>query len=450
MISNEVREAAIADYIEGKLKVEEITQKYGISRSILSYWTTKAKLPVRRTFISPEVKSAAIADYLAGELSVKKIAQKYGISSSAITGWISEEQLRKAPVSEEIKRGVIADYLAGELSNKEIAQKYNIHRNTINTWIPTEQKRVRGNGTRVSRYSQNIKDAVIAECEAGELTVKEIAEKYNMNYNTVYNWYNAYVEKEELKMEAAKADYLAGVLKVKEICEKYGISEYELLKLIPKDQRRGRWNCTPQLRKGKKEAIIADYNANELTLKEIAIKHGLSIESVMRYVPNDQKDENRRSKSPYSQATKDAIAEDYLRGLSIKEICKKYNMGRSTVYSHLPDGAINRRGRSEQIRDSVIADYLAGELTIKKIAEKYGVCTVTIVKLTSSISCRSKTTRKTIKRLTQDIKDSAIADYLAGELSIIEISEKYNIHYNTIYRWIPKEQRRCGKKFPSK
>ena len=93
----------------------------------------------------------------------------------------------------------------------------------------------------------------------------------------------------------------------------------------------------------------------------------------------------------------------------------------------------------EKIKQSAIADYIAGELTRIQICEKHNIGIKTLDKL---IPKDLKRGRGPTHRISEETKQSAIADYIAGELTRIQICEKYNIGITTLDKLIPKELKR--------
>ncbi len=102
--SAEIKIAACKDYLEGKLALEDICQKYDIYYNKEAHWS-KILVWVRfyvkhgdSAFISPpgnrcysaQLKSNAVEDYFSGEGSLVDICVKYNIkSTSVLSKWIS-------------------------------------------------------------------------------------------------------------------------------------------------------------------------------------------------------------------------------------------------------------------------------------------------------------------------------------------------------------------------
>ena len=341
--------------------------------------------------IPEEIKQSAIADYIAGELFVAQICKKYGIGSNTLYNLIPKELKRGYPsIAEEIKQSAVSDYIAGELSVAQICKKYNIERTTLNKLIPKELK------NRKHIISEETKRSVIADYIAGELT---------------------YVQ----------------------ICEKYNISNFSLSKLIPKELKRGS-RPTPKISEETKQSAIADYIAGELTRIQICEKHNIGIKTLDKLTPKELK-RGRAATPRISEETKQSAKADYIAGeLTCIQICKKHNIGISTLDKLIPKELKNRKHIiSEETKRSVIADYIAGELTYVQICEKYNISNFSLSKL---IPKELKRGRGPTPRISEETKQSAIADYIAGELTRIQICEKYNIGIDTLDKLIPKELKR--------
>ena len=399
--------------------------------------------------IPEKIKESAIADYIAGELSVAQICKKYAIGSNTLYKLIPKELKRGYPsIAEEIKQSAVSDYIAGELSVAQICKKYNIERTTLNKLIPKELK------NRKHIISEETKRSVIADYIAGELTYVQICEKYNISNFSLSKWLPKDLKRgsrptskisEETK-QSAIADYIAGELTRIQICVKHNIGIDTLDKLIPKELKRGS-RPTHRISEETKQSAIADYIAGELTRIQICEKYNIGITTLDNLIPKDLK-RNRTLK--ISEETKQSAIADYIAGeLSVAQICEKYNICIKTLDKLIPKELKRGRGPtpriSEETKQSAIADYIAGKLTRIQICEKYNIGIDTLDKLIPKDLKRSR--GRTLK-LSEETKQSVMADYIAGELTRIQICEKYNIGIKTLDKLIPKELKRGSGRIP--
>ena len=425
--------------------------------------------------ISEEIKQAAVSDYLSGAFSVKEIAKKHGITEQTICRWIPKEQRRgNDKIPADIKTSAISDYLAGKLTVEQICEKYRISGPTLYSWVPKEQHRGRvikrkskrkDNPTKTSKrdiaeelairtkrlnkinratrkilVDDTIKGAIIGDYIDRLFTIKELTKKYGLSEYIIYSIIpenqrrgnriekkakgKRFSEDEKL---AIVADYIAGELSVKEICEKYEIKSrntvYEYISRYGQEAKR------KELSQTAKRSAITDYIMCELSVKEICEKYGISSASLSKWLSEDIR---RKGKDGLLEQ-KRAVIECYITGeLSIEEICEKFKIGHEIFWKWIPKKA-RKRG--------AIEDYKAGKLKVEEIAQKYGVSDKTI---TNWIPKEHRRGRSAGGRwgIPLDIKASAIADYLSSVLTVKEICGKYGISEPTLRNWIPKEQRR--------
>ena len=118
--------------------------------------------------------------------------------------------------SVELKIAACKDYLSGELSHREICNKYGIHFNTtkgtsmLNEWVP---KYIKHGDTAFIRSKGNdshsiaFKEKVVAEYLSGEGSLNDIAAKYNIRTKeTIRQWVLLYNANRKLKDYSPKRE----------------------------------------------------------------------------------------------------------------------------------------------------------------------------------------------------------------------------------------------------
>ncbi len=124
------------------------------------------------------------------------------------------------------------------------------------------------------------------------------------------------------------------------------------------------------------------------------------------------------------QEIKEQMCRDYRRGTSVRQIASIYGIGRNKAYAIVQSGCEIKMGRPTT-KDSLMCenmkqDYLNG-LGIKKIAKKYGYEVPTVYRYLKEVGINVKGHQNKTKQ------DDIIKDLEQGELSQSEIARKNNV-----------------------
>src|SRR5690606_22797709 len=138
--------------------------------------------------------------------------------------------------------------------------------------------------------------------------------------------------------------------------------------------QRGRTRTGQQARR---EPVLSDYREGLLTVREIAQKHDLSETSVRNWAKQAGVTRQRPATPPRSRA-KDAVLADYRAAeLTVREIAQKHGVSQSSVNKWAREAGLTRRQldaeRLEQMRPQILHAYTTGHHSIAQIAERFGV-----------------------------------------------------------------------------
>ena len=163
---------------------------------------------------SKDEKLSIVMQYINSSKSVEYIARLNGIKSATLYIWIRNYQSMGAAgfesesnqfYSETFKLQVVQEYLAGKGSQAEICKKFKIKstkqlRNWISKYNNHEELKsysggtgkimVKGRKTTLEERIDIVKDYI----ESGS-SYEEIAEKYQISYQQIYQWVRKYQEK---------------------------------------------------------------------------------------------------------------------------------------------------------------------------------------------------------------------------------------------------------------
>lgn len=102
-------------------------------------------------------------------------------------------------------------------------------------------------------------------------------------------------------------------------------------------------------------AVLVDYTAGELTLREIADKHGVGLRRATHWANEDGLELRTRGSRPgrrrgapvnrQSPEVRAAVAADYAAGMAITDIAVKHGVGQGTVTPYAREAGLPLRGR---------------------------------------------------------------------------------------------------------
>lgn len=172
-----------------------------------------------KTKYSVEERTRIAQACLTGGESCGEAARRIGADREAVKDWVRQyavegsaaflprEKNRK--YSPELKEAAVLEYLAGGSSQQEICKKYKIRdRKTLRTWIKVyngqrDVKKQTGGSrmTKARKTTMEERITIAKECVASGRNYGEIAIKYNVSYQQVYNWTNKFAKQGESGLE---------------------------------------------------------------------------------------------------------------------------------------------------------------------------------------------------------------------------------------------------------
>lgn len=163
-------------------------------------------------FYSTEFKYKVITAYTNEHCTLREIYSRYQIRDITLYQWVEkfekegtkglEDSKIWKSYSKELKEEAVKDYLSGEYSQAQVIRKYKISsRSVLQRWIKQynghSELKDTGKGMRKSMTSgrkttweERIQIAV--DCLGNGKNYQEIAEKYDVSYQQVYQWVGKY------------------------------------------------------------------------------------------------------------------------------------------------------------------------------------------------------------------------------------------------------------------
>ena len=172
----------------------------------------------KRRRYKPEEKLAAVLEYVNGNKSYTEAGKVVGVDSWTVRDWVFRYKLEGAEAffskgknkqyPEELRKAAVMDYQAGTGSLREICSKYKIREKTqLRMWIEMYNGHIeiRTTGgccmTKARKTTLEERIAIARECIESGRNYGEIANKYKVSYQQVYNWTNKFAEQGEAGLE---------------------------------------------------------------------------------------------------------------------------------------------------------------------------------------------------------------------------------------------------------
>ncbi len=156
---------------------------------------------------------------MAGRMTSSEAARRIGADGETVRDWVRQYETegsaaflpreKNRKYSPRLKEEAVLEYLAGGGSQQDICKKYKIRdRKMLRSWIKVynghrDFKKQTGGSrmTKARKTSLEERITIAKECIASGRNYGEIATKYNVSYQQVYNWTNKFAEQGESGLE---------------------------------------------------------------------------------------------------------------------------------------------------------------------------------------------------------------------------------------------------------
>ena len=236
--------------------------------------------------------------------------------------------------------------------------------------------------------------------------------------------------------EAIINDYNNG-LNVKEICKKYNISDGTVHNIKKRYNVSSKFRYEPNHKNiiddNTTNNIINDYN-DGMTIIDICIKYDISsviLYKILRY-------NNITTKTTkLTKEQEQEIIQMYLNGYRTRDITKKYHISEPKLQKILDiynipkrrDNSYRYKITDKKIINGIINDYSNTDMLVTEICEKYDMSKTTL----QGILRRNKVPNRKSMKKNNCIDDNVINDYL-NNVATKNICNKYNISTSNFYR----------------
>ncbi len=181
-----------------------------------------------KTKVCTEEKVRIIQDCIAGKFSIGEAAREAGVDKKSVRRWIArynaEGKLgfmatgKNRIYNEETKRAAVEEYLSGCGSAQEICKKHKIRsERQLWDWIQVYNsgrgfKHKTSGGSRMKntrKTTQEERVQIAKECIENGNNYGEIAIKYQVSYQNIYNWVKKYRELSDVGLEDRRGQRIA-------------------------------------------------------------------------------------------------------------------------------------------------------------------------------------------------------------------------------------------------
>lgn len=172
-----------------------------------------------RSKIKAEEKIRIVKACASGKLRRSEAAGQIGVDEETVRDWVLQYQTEGVSAflpresnrkySAESKEAAVKAYLAGEGSLRDICKRFKIRATSqLRSWIKVynghkDFKKQTGGSrmTKARKTSLEERISIARECIASGRNYGEIAIKYHVSYQQVYNWTNKFAEQGESGLE---------------------------------------------------------------------------------------------------------------------------------------------------------------------------------------------------------------------------------------------------------
>lgn len=168
----------------------------------------------RKTKHSKEIKIQVCKNYEKGNGSFESIAKSVEADEASVRRWYLrykehgpsafETSNRNSSYSKEFKLSVVEEYVIGNISIPDLAAKYNIDYSVVRTWINKWYNGIENNDydPKGDVYTMKSRKTTFEErleivkyAIENDMCYKNAADKYTITYALVYKWTRAYIDK---------------------------------------------------------------------------------------------------------------------------------------------------------------------------------------------------------------------------------------------------------------
>jgi Mor family transcriptional regulator len=134
-----------------------------------------------------------------------------------------------------------------------------------------------------------------------------------------------------------------------------------------------------------------------------------------------------------TEELKDAVVTDYLAGVTTREIIEKHKT--YELYSILDERKIEykQNNNKQKEKQKLVVDLYLNNIPVSEIIQKTGYKDVYKILKKFNIS-RNRDPKKYLKNKKEERNQQLIKDYFSRKYTIEELSSKYNMSHNNIYR----------------
>ena len=221
-----------------------------------------------RNKIPKDIKLSAVESILNGHSNISSVARKLQVRTVAVQDWIriyqsiegdAFDNTKNQSYSADLKLQAVTEYLSGKGSLKDICGKFKIKSTTqLRSWISKynnhEKLKSYSGGTRkimVAGRKTNFEERIniVKDYMESGSSYEEIAEKYEISYQQIYQWVRKYQEcgidglkdrrgKRKAAEEMTEIDRLRAELKMEKAKNKQLEMENHVLKKLKEIERR--------------------------------------------------------------------------------------------------------------------------------------------------------------------------------------------------------------------
>lgn len=284
---------------------------------------------------SKEFKEKVINEYKNTDIATIDLVAKYNITKKTFYRWLNEinlnlPQKRKKRISTSIKQEIINKFKTGNYTVYQLSKNYHVNYYTISNWLiklNLIQKR-----KKLILYTAQQKHVVIEDYKNSQISMKQLAIKYNINCTTISRW----IHNSGIPIRHCRTDkklIKQAIALYKEVQSLVQVSKQLNIRLNILSAWFKKYNIDiiPKYTKEFKQKIVNEYKNSDKSLNYFYIQYGIRHSLLTLWL----KEANvliRNSKVPViTNNIKEKVYNCYKQGMNKLQICKQFHISYKAI-----------------------------------------------------------------------------------------------------------------------
>ena len=397
--SHKFMDKAIKMVIEDKMTVRQVANDLDVSEAAVSNWVFQYKeehnIPTKEYhYKSQDTIDKVIRMVIEEGLTQKLVAEELGISEGTVSGWITEYKKRhnikmRRYYSQKLKEKASRIVVEGIMNITEVARRLKVSEMTVLTWIRQYKKKY--NIKMKPRYSKETKNKAIRMVTKNNMPLKQVAEKLNISRNTIFGWVHQHRRKHNIQVKGPYSDELKTKIiemviedniSIKQVAKKQGISVSSISTWVNQHIKAHNIQInriTHHSQELRARAIKMVIQSN-ITIRQTAEELGISASTISGWVNQYKERHNMPVYAYYSQETKnEALKIIVENNMTMAQVARKLKISARAIskwvrqYEEEHDLIIRNGHYPQEFKDEAVEMVIEDKMPVRKVAKDFGI-----------------------------------------------------------------------------